>query len=110
MRMWMLNPKQMCRKHLLGEHVECHMILGSMKKGHSLNGFAEKNCLELASLISRHTALADEIISRGYNHRSPLDAEAFQVHRYRYADLLDVKVDRKSSEQDLRGRCKECRV
>ena len=22
MRMWMVNPKIMCRKHLLGEHVE----------------------------------------------------------------------------------------
>ena len=25
MRMWMVNPKMMCNKHLLGEHVELHL-------------------------------------------------------------------------------------
>jgi len=28
MRMWMLNPKALCRKHLMGEHVEIHMLVG----------------------------------------------------------------------------------
>jgi hypothetical protein len=30
MRMWMVPPKVMCRKHLLGEHVEIHMLAGSL--------------------------------------------------------------------------------
>lgn len=28
MRMWMVDPKIMCRKHLLGEHLELHMLAG----------------------------------------------------------------------------------
>ena len=38
MRMWMLPPECMCRKHLLGEHVELHMLLGSMRRGKSIEG------------------------------------------------------------------------
>ena len=30
MRMWMVNPGFMCNKHLLGEHVECHMLVGHL--------------------------------------------------------------------------------
>lgn len=39
MRMWMLPPETMCRKHLLGEHVELHMLLGTMKRGRRIDGF-----------------------------------------------------------------------
>ena len=39
MRMWMLPPKGLCRKHLLGEHVELHMLLGSMRRGKNIDGF-----------------------------------------------------------------------
>jgi len=28
--MWMTPPAGMCRKHLLGEHVELHMLLGQL--------------------------------------------------------------------------------
>lgn len=94
MRMWMLNPERMCRKHLLGEHVECHMILGSMKKGYSLDGFAKKNCLELAALIGRHDTLSEEMRRRGYKHKSPIDAEAYQANVYKYNNVLGIKVDR----------------
>lgn len=38
MRMWMLPPETMCRKHLLGEHVELHMLLGSLRRGKTLTG------------------------------------------------------------------------
>ena len=36
MRMWLVPPSHMCRKHLLGEHVELHMLLGTLKKGKSI--------------------------------------------------------------------------
>ena len=39
MRMWMVDPKKMCRKHLLGEHVEIHMMVGTLLKGRSIDGF-----------------------------------------------------------------------
>jgi hypothetical protein len=42
MRMWMVWPELMCRKHLLGEHVEIHMLLGALNKGHRVQGFINK--------------------------------------------------------------------
>lgn len=33
MRMWVVNPKILCRKHLLGEHVELHMATGHLQRG-----------------------------------------------------------------------------
>ena len=40
MRMWMVPVQYMCRKHLLGEHVEHHMLVGSIHKGLSMRGLA----------------------------------------------------------------------
>lgn len=39
MRMWLVPPSHMCRKHLLGEHVELHMLLGTLKKGNPSPAF-----------------------------------------------------------------------
>jgi len=68
MRMWKVNPKSLCRKHLLGEHVECHMFLGSLAKNISLKGYIEKGLVEVHNIIKRHDELAIELGSRGYQH------------------------------------------
>jgi hypothetical protein len=106
--MWMVEPKIMCRKHLLGEHVELHMILGSLRKGISLDGYVAKNCLELRSLKFRHTDIAVEIIARGYNHKSPLD----YPDGYSFGQSINVynsKVNKEKSLQELLRRCADCR-
>ena len=36
MRMWMVDPQIMCRQHLLGEHTEMHMFVGTLKRGPAL--------------------------------------------------------------------------
>ena len=54
MRMWMVDPALLCRKHLLGEHVECHMFRGSLLKGKSLRGFLEDGLLDSRELARRH--------------------------------------------------------
>lgn len=43
MRMWMVPPRHMCRKHLLGEHVELHMFVGSIKNGVRVEGYLANN-------------------------------------------------------------------
>jgi hypothetical protein len=65
MRMWMVDTTTMCRKHLLGEHVETHMILGTLKSGIRLDGYARNNLLELKSFKKRHDKIAVEIVRRG---------------------------------------------
>ena len=61
MRMWMIDPKLLCNRHLAGEHVEHHMFLGTMKKGKSLDGYFKNNLLQLKDLIKRHDILAEEM-------------------------------------------------
>ena len=31
--MWKVNPKFLCVRHLLGEHKELHMLVGTLNKG-----------------------------------------------------------------------------
>ncbi len=48
MRMWNVLPEYLCRKHLLGEHVEMHMFVGTIKRGVSLNGYIKNKLVETA--------------------------------------------------------------
>ena len=99
----MVDPALLCRKHLLGEHVECHMFRGSLLKGKSVRGFLETGLLDSRKLARRHDALAKEMLRRGYRHASPLPRD------------FDPKaapgvVDVEASVRELATRCDECRL
>ena len=101
----MINPKIMCRQHLLGEHVELHMFIGSIIRGYNLDGYVKNNCLEYKAMFTRHEALVKEMKRRGYNHKSPL----LNPIRFTYPDyILNSKVDIKQSLKELLRRCDEC--
>src|SRR5262245_23421826 len=68
MRMWMVDPRKLCDKHLLGEHVELHMLVGSLRKKKTLTGFLEGGLVELHSIRSRHQELIAEMTRRGFRH------------------------------------------
>ena len=36
--MWMIHPKFLCKKHLIGEHGEIHKFRPSFVKGHKIEG------------------------------------------------------------------------
>lgn len=111
MRMWMVEPRHMCRKHLMGEHVEMHMFLGSMLKGTSMRGYCANNLMEPAQLKARHDALADEMVRRGYNHSSPMDQGDFETGLFLMPiSLQTVKIDPVPAAADLFGRCEVCRA
>lgn len=99
MRMWMVVPKYMCDRHLLGEHVECHMFAGCIDKNKPLSGYIKKNLFDAASLVARHDSLAREMKSRGFRHQSPLNG-------YKGPS---TPIDSESSLRDLLGRCPQCR-
>ena len=42
MRMWLVDPKKLCREHLLGEHLEMHMFAYSINNDKNIEGFLEK--------------------------------------------------------------------
>jgi hypothetical protein len=97
----------MCNKHLLGEHVEHHMFVGSINKHKSIKGFIENNLLEPKSLITRHDEIVKEMKSRGMNHKS--DLPEIDWDYLESTGFLNHKIDIKKSEIDLFSRCEECK-
>lgn len=106
MRMWMIDPELMCDRHLLGEHVECHMLAGTLSRERSIDGFIAKGLLEPESLSPRHDRLVAEMQARGFRHESPLpEVDA----GYLSADARACRVDVHAAHEDLVARCPACR-
>lgn len=100
MRMWMVNPRRMCDQHLLGEHVELHMLVGTLLRKRSVAGFVANNLIEVHNVRHRHAALVAEMTRRGMTHRSPLPA--FRAVRL-------GKVNLRVNLKELARRCRQCR-
>ena len=76
MRIWDIEPRRLCRNHLLGEHRELHciwVVLTQGKKGYSRHPETLRWRGRLKALFLRHTAQVTEMERRGYRHKSPLD-------------------------------------
>ena len=101
MRMWMVDPQVMCRKHLLGEHVELHMLAGHLARNRSIAGFVRNNCVQPSSIGRRHAALSLEMSRRGYRHASPLKQPTAHAHN-------KVRVDQVLAQAELIRRCPDC--
>jgi hypothetical protein len=110
--MWGVSTELMCDQHLLGEHNEMHMLVGSIRKhphGEAIaRGHAEKGQINTALIQERHDDLAGEMEQRGMSHDSPMD----------YDDDLDVGVvdaerdpmfGATNLKDELADRCIDCR-
>lgn len=78
MRVWDINTKHLCRKHLLGEHRELHGLWNILTKHGGKGGYSQhpetKRWIgKQKALYLRHETLVKEMQRRGYNHKSPLD-------------------------------------
>jgi len=109
--MWLCDPKILCQKHLCGEHVEMHMFLGTLKEGKKFDGYLKNNCFQPRSLYERHEELKNEMIRRGYNHKSDiLLGEFFGIYYgIKSLEKRNWEIDKKKSLKDLLSRCSECR-
>lgn len=101
----MVYPRTMCRKHLLGEHVELHMVAAHLRRGRKIDGFVAHNCVEPRSVGRRHAALAKEMARRGWQHASPLAQPP--VARWQRPG---ARVDRAAALRELLRRCPACRA
>ena len=109
LRVWDISPDKLCRPHLLGEHREIHAIwsiLTQEKKGYSNHPETLRWKGKLKALYNRHEKIADEMIKRGYNHRSPLDImlASGDSKQDKYVNSIDEQ------KKILRERNCECRV
>lgn len=98
--MWLLDPTKMCRKHLLGEHVELHMLVGAINKKKSITGFLSNSLVEVHTIRARHEELLQEMNRRGYKHKSELPF---------FEEYEAGKVNKEENLKDLCNRCPECK-
>lgn len=96
----MIEPSLMCKKHLLGEHCEIHMFVGTLNKGTSIQGYIDKGLLEIHNLKLRHELLINEMMKRGMKHNSSLPP---------FKEKVRGNIDREKNMKELSKRCKECR-
>ncbi|MCC6502584.1 MAG: pyrimidine dimer DNA glycosylase [Deltaproteobacteria bacterium] len=76
MRVWDIDQRLLCDRHLLGEHNEIHTIwsvITNNLKGYSNHPETKRWRGSLKALYLRHEATAKEMERRGFNHKSPLD-------------------------------------
>ena len=104
MRMWMVEPKLMCDRHLYGEHYELHMLAGTLIKGRSIDGYLAKGLLEPQNIFPRHSSLSLEMARRKGTAYSRLP----NPFLFGAPILLRGHVDRLQSVADLVARCPEC--
>jgi pyrimidine dimer DNA glycosylase len=76
MRIWDVEPRVLCRAHLLGEHRELHAVwavLTEDRRGYRRHPETLRWEGRLRALAHRHELLVAEMTRRGFVHRSPLD-------------------------------------
>jgi hypothetical protein len=106
MRMWMIDPKTLCNRHLLGEHGEIHKHRHNFVKQHSITKrISPVVQIEPSAMQSRHDVLAKEMLRRGMNHQSPFDQP--DISYLPIAERYAVVVVH-NSLNDLTQRCSEC--
>ena len=98
----MVNPRIMCRQHLLGEHVEIHMFIGTINRNKSVKGYLQKGLLEVHNLYARHADLVEEMKRRGYNHCSKVN------EKWKFVEEVGA-IDREKNVNELVNRCSKCK-
>jgi hypothetical protein len=84
-RIWdRIPPDSLCRSHLLGEHRELHGLWNILvrvesgedpsKIGYAAHPETRRWFGHRRALYDRHEVLVAEMLARGYNHQSPLEA------------------------------------
>ncbi len=107
MRIWDIDPKKLCRNHLLGEHRELHAlwsILINGKKGYRNHPETKRWVGKEKALFIRHRRLAAEIKSRGYRHQSFLD-EKFAFGDSSQNEFINSKTEQKMILKNKKCRC-----
>jgi GrpB-like predicted nucleotidyltransferase (UPF0157 family) len=82
------------------------MLMGSMKKGRSIQGFLDKGRIDIRRIKESHDNIANEMKRRGMTHRTPIGRIPIrQFDRYLpNLGALDTEVNIK----ELRDRCAKC--
>lgn len=102
--MWGVHPRLMCDKHLMGEHVEMHMFVGTIAAGKSLDGYVRDKLVDPGRIGERHDELAMEMTRRGMAHVSPLHVPVFLT------SVTLNNINEGTNTRELVRRCPDCRL
>lgn len=104
----MIEPKGLCRKHLLGEHSELHKFRHSFVKQHRIDGrMSPVVQIEPTRMGTRHEQLVKEMLRRGYKHKSQyLQPDVSYLPEV----FLKAHINIQESIRDLKSRCPECKA
>lgn len=98
MRIWDIEPRKLCRAHLLGEHRELHaiwVVLTQGKKGYSRHPEVLRWKGKLRALYLRHDKLIEEFKLRGYRHKSSLNKQLAlgSANQDKFIDSYKTQLD-----------------
>ena len=102
MRVWDVDVRELCDRHLLGEHRELHAIWSILTNGRT--GYANHPETvrwrgRLAALYARHDEEVAEMARRGFRHASPLDG-ALATGAATQTGLIDSLEDQRARLAD----------
>ncbi len=107
MRMWMIHPSLMCRKHLLGEHAEIHKFRHIFEKGQSIENRVKYPAqIVPLRMQERHDDLVKEMLARGYKHKSPYTQPCLDEYP---VEQVEPRFSIWHNVADIVKRCPECR-
>jgi Pyrimidine dimer DNA glycosylase len=98
-RIWDVDVRLLCDRHLLGEHRELHALWTVQtegKRGYARHPETLRWRGRLAALYARHEAQVAEFERRGFRHGSPLDRvhATGETKQTEFVDPLDAQLDR----------------
>jgi hypothetical protein len=107
-----VRPELMCKSHRSGEHLECHMFVGSIQQMRALNGYYSTGLFFGPKFLKhRHKELRRFI----QGHKSPLIVPktiakiTSRVTGLWYPDVLPTEDQMWLSWHTLMSRCEKCR-
>ncbi|HAM39257.1 MAG TPA: pyrimidine dimer DNA glycosylase [Elusimicrobia bacterium] len=109
MRIWDIESKHLCRKHLLAEHRELHGIWNILTKhkcrcGYSRHPETLRWVGKQKALYKRHCDLIKEFRFRGYKHHTPLN-KRFAVGEEVQKVFINTIKEQKSILKNKRCDC-----
>lgn len=110
MRIWDIEPSELCRKHLLGEHRDLHAIWSIIvndKQGYRNHPETKRWEGHLGALRVRHNELVVEMLLRRYKHNSPLSCDMDWWHKNRGSFIQNHYIDTPEEQREML-RKKDC--
>lgn len=109
MRMWMLNPRILCTKHLTIEHDDIHRLINLLITDSRIEDYDFIDNIQFKGVIKRHDAIVCELLRRNIFHTTPLEKNDINIENIP-DHMKSYVVDSKLSLKDLLIECNRCKM